>query len=46
LSTIKEGAVLKTNTRLKETNAEQASILLDGLPGRNLIVGVPGAFTP
>ena len=40
VTTIKEGAVLKSGVRLKESNPEQKTINIDGLAGRNLIIGV------
>ncbi len=47
ISTVKEGDLLKSQSaRLKENNPEQGTISLTGLPGKNIIIGVPGAFTP
>ncbi|TKA27620.1 hypothetical protein B0A50_04452 [Salinomyces thailandicus] len=43
---LKEGSKLPTNIHLKEINAEKDTVDLASLPGRNIIVGVPGAFTP
>ncbi|PWN51300.1 Redoxin [Violaceomyces palustris] len=43
---IKEGGKINTKVLLKEHNPEQGTVDLDNLSGRNLIVGVPGAFTP
>ncbi|PWZ00097.1 Redoxin [Testicularia cyperi] len=43
---VKEGAKLDTGIKLKESNPEQADVSLDNLTGRNIILGVPGAFTP
>ncbi|KDN45109.1 Redoxin [Tilletiaria anomala UBC 951] len=43
---IKEGSALKSGILLKENNPEQGTIKLGDLVGRNLIIGIPGAFTP
>ena len=43
---VKEGAKLNTGIKLKEHNPENADVSLDGLTGKSIIVGVPGAFTP
>lgn len=43
----KKGQIFKAgNVRLKEHSPEAATINLEGLPGKTLILGVPGAFTP
>lgn len=43
---VKEGAKIHTGIKLKENNPENADVSLDGLSGKVVIVGVPGAFTP
>ncbi|PWN29938.1 Redoxin [Jaminaea rosea] len=43
---IKNGAELPAGHLLKENNPEQGSVDLGKLSGKNIIVGVPGAFTP
>ncbi|EMC95560.1 hypothetical protein BAUCODRAFT_493799 [Baudoinia panamericana UAMH 10762] len=45
VSPLTKGSKLPT-TPLKETNPEQATVNLSQLHGKNIIVGVPGAFTP
>ncbi|KAL7010071.1 hypothetical protein EMMF5_000090 [Cystobasidiomycetes sp. EMM_F5] len=40
------GAKLQTGVLLKEHSVTDANVSLDNLEGKNIIVGVPGAFTP
>jgi len=44
--TLATGHKLPTGHALKENNPEQATVDLATLPGKNIIIGVPGAFTP
>ncbi|KAF7195363.1 Peroxisomal membrane associated protein 20 [Pseudocercospora fuligena] len=41
-----QGSKLPTGHKIKEDNPEQGTIDLATLAGKNIIVGVPGAFTP
>jgi 2-Cys peroxiredoxin 5 len=43
---IKEGSTIPSGYAIKEDNPEQATVDLGKLAGKNLIIGVPGAFTP
>jgi len=43
--TLSKGSKLPTHS-LKENNPEQATVSLHSLPGKIVVVGVPGAFTP
>merc|ERR1712032_1074711 len=46
-TSLKVGDVLKSNNaRLKESDPENATLNLGGIPGKVVLVGVPGAFTP
>lgn len=40
------GSKITSTVALKEDNPEQGTVFLNKLSGKNLIVGVPGAFTP
>ncbi|UZJ55761.1 hypothetical protein CBS101457_005081 [Exobasidium rhododendri] len=44
--TLKVGDKISTGVLLKEDDAHDGTVSLDGLTGKNLIIGVPGAFTP
>ncbi|CEH17331.1 related to peroxisomal membrane protein 20 [Ceraceosorus bombacis] len=43
---LKQGSKVATGVQLKETNPTEANVSLDTLTGKNIILGVPGAFTP
>lgn len=40
------GSKITSTVALKEDNPEKGTVYLNKLSGKNLIVGVPGAFTP
>ncbi|CAD6568237.1 MAG: hypothetical protein CYPHOPRED_002440 [Cyphobasidiales sp. Tagirdzhanova-0007] len=40
------GTKLATGIKLKETDIQKADVSLDGIPGKIVILGVPGAFSP
>ncbi|EME41823.1 hypothetical protein DOTSEDRAFT_46717 [Dothistroma septosporum NZE10] len=43
---LSKGDKIPSSGALKEDNPEQGTVDLSSLPGTNVIVGVPGAFTP
>ncbi|KAF2753510.1 Redoxin [Pseudovirgaria hyperparasitica] len=43
---IATGASISSTVALKEKNPEQGTVVISQLTGKNIIVGVPGAFTP
>ncbi|KAK4619955.1 Peroxisomal membrane associated protein 20 [Fulvia fulva] len=44
--TLSKGDKIPSSAALKEDNPEKGTVDLSSLPGTNIIVGVPGAFTP
>lgn len=44
-SPLKEGTKLPSNL-IKEDDAQKATVDLSALKGRNIVLGVPGAFSP
>nr|POE56329.1 putative peroxiredoxin pmp20 [Quercus suber] len=43
---IAQGATITSTVALKEKDPEHATLHVSKLPGKNILVGVPGAFTP